>query len=58
MAISYRQIIFQGYWKDRPSQRDRMQNPPPKKVVGLERSPLSLVTTTDELLDWKVAAPV
>jgi hypothetical protein len=29
-----------------------------KKVVGLERGPLSLVSTTEELLDWKVAAPV
>jgi hypothetical protein len=29
-----------------------------KKVVGLERGPLSLVSTTDELLDRKVAAPV
>jgi hypothetical protein len=29
-----------------------------KKVVGLERSPLSLVNTTEELLDRKVAAPV
>jgi hypothetical protein len=29
-----------------------------KKVVGLEQSPLSLVSTTDELLDSKVAAPV
>jgi hypothetical protein len=28
------------------------------KVVGLERGPLSLVTTTEELLDRKVAAPV
>jgi hypothetical protein len=26
--------------------------------VGLERSPLSLVSTTEELLDRKVAAPV
>jgi hypothetical protein len=26
--------------------------------VGLERGPLSLVTTTEELLDSKVAAPV
>jgi hypothetical protein len=31
---------------------------PEKKVVGLERGPLSLVTTTEELLDRKVAAPV
>jgi hypothetical protein len=29
-----------------------------KKVVGLERDPLSLVTTTEELLVRKVAAPV
>jgi hypothetical protein len=31
---------------------------PEKKVVGLERSLLSLVSTTEELLDRKVAAPV
>jgi hypothetical protein len=29
-----------------------------KKVVCLERSPLSLVSTTEELFDRKVAAPV
>jgi hypothetical protein len=29
-----------------------------KKVMGLERGPLSLVSTTKELLDRKVAAPV
>jgi hypothetical protein len=29
-----------------------------EKVVGLERGPLSLVSTTEELLDTKVAAPV
>jgi hypothetical protein len=29
-----------------------------KKVVGLERGPLSLASTTEELLDRKVAAPV
>jgi hypothetical protein len=29
-----------------------------KKVVGLERGPLSLVSTTEELLDRKVAAAV
>jgi hypothetical protein len=29
-----------------------------KKVVGLERGPLSLVSTTEELLDRKVATPV
>jgi hypothetical protein len=31
---------------------------PEKRVVGLERGPLSLVSTTEELLDRKVAAPV
>jgi hypothetical protein len=29
-----------------------------KTAVGLERGPLSLVSTTEELLDRKVAAPV
>jgi hypothetical protein len=29
-----------------------------KTVVGLERGPLSFVSTTEELLDRKVAAPV
>jgi hypothetical protein len=29
-----------------------------KKVVGLERGPLNLVSTTEEVLDRKVAAPV
>jgi hypothetical protein len=29
-----------------------------KEVVGLERGPLSLVSTTEGLLDRKVAAPV
>jgi hypothetical protein len=29
-----------------------------KTVVGLERDPLSLVSTTEELLDRKVEAPV
>jgi hypothetical protein len=32
--------------------------PKKKKVVGLDRGPLSLVSTTEELLDRKVAAPV
>jgi hypothetical protein len=31
---------------------------PEKKVVGLERGPLSLLSTTEVLLDRKVAAPV
>jgi hypothetical protein len=31
---------------------------PEKKLVGLERGPLSLVSTSEELLDRQVAAPV
>jgi hypothetical protein len=61
------------YWKVRPPAKRKNQvdtsrrvNYPEgsipgttkKKVVGLERSPLSLVSTTEELLDRKVAAPV
>jgi hypothetical protein len=42
-----------------PEARVRFPALPPKKiVVGLERGPLSLVSTTEELLDRKVAAPV
>jgi hypothetical protein len=29
-----------------------------KKVVGMERGPLSLMSTTEELFDRKVAAPL
>jgi hypothetical protein len=29
-----------------------------KKIMGLERGPLSLVSTTEEILDIKVGAPV
>jgi hypothetical protein len=32
--------------------------PEKKRVVGLERGPLNLVSTTEELLDRKVAAPI
>jgi hypothetical protein len=41
-----------------PEARVRFPALSEKKVVGLERSPLSLVSTTEELLDRKVAAPV
>jgi hypothetical protein len=40
---------YQIFWKKREEK---------KTVVGLERGPLSLVSTTEELLDRKVAAPV
>jgi hypothetical protein len=50
------------YWPEflatDPETRVRFPALPEKKVVGLERGPLSLVSTTEELLDRKVAAPV
>jgi hypothetical protein len=41
-----------------PEARVRFPALPEKKVVGPERGPLRLVSTTEELLDRKVAAPV
>jgi hypothetical protein len=41
-----------------PEARVRFPALPEKKVMGLERSPLSLVSTTEKLFDRKVAAPV
>jgi hypothetical protein len=41
-----------------PEARCRFPALPEKKVVGLERGSLSLVSTTEELVDRKVAAPV
>jgi hypothetical protein len=41
-----------------PEARVRFSALPEKNVVGMERGPLSLVSTTEELLDIKVAAPV
>jgi hypothetical protein len=41
-----------------PESRVRLPALPEKNIVGLERGPLSLVSTTEELLDRKVAAPV
>jgi hypothetical protein len=50
------------WWSDflatDPEARVRFPALPGKRVVGLERGPLSLVGTTEELLDRKVAAPV
>jgi hypothetical protein len=41
-----------------PDARVRFPPLPEKEVVGMERGPLSLVSTTEELLDRKIAAPV
>jgi hypothetical protein len=42
----------------RTGYRVRFPALPEKKVLGLERGPLSLVSTTEELLDRKLADPV
>jgi hypothetical protein len=44
-------FVVHNYWFDSRHYQK-------KKVVGLERGPLSLMSTTEELLDWKEAAPV
>jgi hypothetical protein len=41
-----------------PEARVRFPALPEKKVVGMERGPLSLLSTTEELRGRKVAAPV
>jgi hypothetical protein len=41
-----------------PALPDFLKKKKKKTVVGLERGPLILVSTTEELLDRKVAAPV
>jgi hypothetical protein len=55
-AVSFLHCIF-NYAVD-PEARVRYPALPGKKVVGLEQGPLSLMNTTEELLDRKVAAPV
>jgi hypothetical protein len=49
------------YWSEflvtDPEARVRFPVLPEKKVVGLERGPLSPVSTTEELLDRKVVNP-
>jgi hypothetical protein len=47
-----------GFLHEIPEARVRFPALPKKKVVGLERGPLSLVSTIEELLDRKIAAPV
>jgi hypothetical protein len=61
-----RKVKFQGgtLWSSGQSswlqiQRPRVRFPgTTKKIVGLERGPLGLVSTTEELHDRKVAGPV
>jgi hypothetical protein len=45
---------YQIFWGGGGEEEEDEKN---KTVVGLERGPLSLVSTTEELFDRKVAAP-
>jgi hypothetical protein len=51
-------VLWSEFLATDPEARVRFPALPEKKVVGLERGPLSLVSTTEELLDGKVVAPV
>jgi hypothetical protein len=51
-------VLWSEFLATYPEARVRFLTLPEKKVVGLERGPLSLMSTTEELLDRKVAAPV
>jgi hypothetical protein len=48
----------QSSWLQIQGSRVRFPGHYKKNVVGLERGPLSLMGTTEELLDRKVATPV
>jgi hypothetical protein len=51
-------LVVSEFLATDPEARVRFPTLPEKKVVGLERGPLSLVSTSEELLDRKVVAPV
>jgi hypothetical protein len=51
-------ILWSEFLAKEPEARVRFPALPKKKVVVLERGTLSLVSTTEELLDRKVAAPI
>jgi hypothetical protein len=55
-------LVYNDLWSEflatDPEARVRFPALPEKKVMGLERGTLSLVSTAEELLDRKVAAPV
>jgi hypothetical protein len=50
------QYLTNAFLATDPEARVRFPALPEKKVVGLERGSISLVSTTEELLDRKVAA--
>jgi hypothetical protein len=58
--IGYRETVvwWSEYLATDPEARVRFPALQEKKVVVLERGPLSLVSTTEELLETKVEVPV
>jgi hypothetical protein len=59
LCIIYDVVQWSEFLAAYPEARVRYPElPEKKKVVGLERGPLSLVSTTEELLDRTVASPV
>jgi hypothetical protein len=59
-SVSQNYVNKSEFLAEDPEARVRFPALPEEKkcVVDLERGPLSLVSTTEELLDRKVAAPV
>jgi hypothetical protein len=57
-AIAFINSLFHAHTNYPVTHNSNRQASQKKKVVGLERGPLILVSTTEELLDRKVAAPV
>jgi hypothetical protein len=59
MKLDYKKKLFLSeFLATDPEARVRFPAVPGKKVVGLERGSPSLVSTTEELLDRQVEAPV
>jgi hypothetical protein len=58
MVLITKDIYFRGLATDPEAQVRFSALPEKKRLVGLEQGPLSLVSTSEELLDRKVAAPV
>jgi hypothetical protein len=56
--LHHSSLVYFYFVRRNPEARVRFLALPETKVVGLERGPLSLVSTAEELLDRKVAAPV
>jgi hypothetical protein len=58
VGFSGNTVLWSEWLATDPEARVRFPALQGKNVVGLKRGPLSLVSTTEELLDRKLAAPV